>query len=437
MLNAITQGLFWLRRRSFFRVAQRTFVMLMPVATLGAYFKILRDCIFSPDSLIYNLFNFDYSMSDKVWNMGNALSSGMVQVTFGIFGIYATYFAAVYTARLYHKDATMAGITAVLVITFCAYLTGNNGNSSNQLSFYSRILNINGVLIALVIGYLVGQVFHWLGKDYVHIKYEHVAEIQKRAWDALKPTIVTILFGILLGLTLFFFKIRLLDSNYVEDLITQLRSSNNLAIVVPLTVLAMLSWWCGMGYPLQSLMHANNSGAALVNLNYALRHGNASNVPYKYLGSSLVRGYGLMGDAAIFLTIAVVLLIFSENKEQEAVTKLNLLPTAFGAKNGLAFGIPIILNPLYLLPIIIIPALNELIAALGISLHLIMPTVYPVLEGTPGILISFFGSNGNWPSFIFTIILFILDILVLIPFIMIGRKINEELRKYDQAEIQS
>ena len=104
----------------------------------------------------------------------------------------------------------------------------------------------------------------------------------------------------------------------------------------------------------------------------------------------------------------------------------------FGAKNGLAIGIPLILNPLYLLPIILIPALNELIAAAAISLNLIMPTVYPVLGGTPGVLVSFFGSNGNWPSFIFTILLFIMDILIFIPFILIGQKINEELKKYDQ-----
>lgn len=435
MLNRITQGFFWLRRRSFFRVVQRTFVMLMPVATIGAYFKIIRDCIFSPDSLIYNLFNFDYSMSDQVWNLGNSLSNGMIQVTFGIFGIYTAYFAAVYTARLYHKDATMAGITSVLVITFCAYLTGNSQSNNNQLTFYSRILNINGILIAMLIGYFVGQIFHWLGKDYIHLKDEHVAAIQQRAWNSLKPSLAAIFCGLLLGLILYFFKIRLLDSETIRSFVIQLRSSNNLAVVVPLTMLATLSWWCGIGYPLQSLTHASNSGAALVNLNYALRHGGAGNVPYKYLGNSLVQGYGLMGDASIALALTVVLLLYTNNKEIEAIAKLNLLPTAFGAKNGLAIGLPIILNPLYLLPVIFIPAINELIAAAAISLHLVMPTVYPVLEGTPGILISFFGSNGNWPTFVFTIILFILDVLIFVPFVIIGHKINEELKAYDQVEI--
>lgn len=432
MEKLLTSSLFWLRQRSFFRVVQRTFIMLMPIAIIGAYFKILRDCIFSPESLIYNLFNFDYSMPDQVWNIGNSVSSGMISVTLGLFGIYTAYFAAMYTARLYQKDATMAGLTAVLVITFCAYITGNNQAGTSQLVFYSRILNINASLIAMIVGYVVGQIFHFFGPDYVHIKYEHVEEIQHRVWHALKPTGITILLGMILGLILYYFKIHLLDSTSFKTMVSELRSSNNLQTVIPLTVLSSLLWWCGIGFPLQSLTTVNNSGAALVNLNYALRHGGASHVPYKYLGSSLVGAYGFMGDAAIILSLTVVLLLFTNKKETEAIAKINLLPVTFGAKTGISIGLPMILNPIYVLPIVIVPAINELIAAAAISINLIMPTVYPVLKGTPGVLISFFGSNGDWPTFIFTVLLFILDILIFIPFVLIGQRVNQEVQEYDQ-----
>lgn len=432
MEKFITSSLFWLRQRSFFRVVQRTFIMLMPIATIGAYFKVLRDCIFSPESLIYNLFNFDYSMSDQVWNIGNSVSSGMISVTLGLFGIYTAYFAAMYTARLYQKDATMAGLTAVIVITFCAYITGNNQAGTSQLVFYSRILNINGSLIAMLVGYVVGQIYHFFGKKYVHIKYEHVEEIQHRVWQALKPTGITILLGMLFGLTLYYFKIHLLDTSSFRTLVNELRASNDIKTVIPLTMLSSLLWWCGIGFPLQSLTKVENSGAALVNLNYALRHGSASNVPYKYLGSSLVGAYGFMGDAAIILSLTVVLLLFTNKKETETIAKINLLPVTFGAKTGISIGLPMILNPLYLIPIVLIPAINELIAASAISINLIMPTVYPVLKGTPGVLISFFGSNGNWPTFIFTILLFIVDILIFIPFVLVGRRIEQEVQEYDQ-----
>lgn len=432
MINLASQLIFWLRKKSFFRVVQRTLVMLMPVATVGVYFKLFRDCFFSPDSLIYNILNFDNIMPDSVWDLGNVATTAMVRVTLGIFGVYAAYFAAEYTARLYHKDATMAGISAIIVILFCAYLSSDNRNNSFQVTFYSRLISVNGLLVALITGYIIGQIFHWLGKDYHHVTYENIEQIRRRAWNSLIPMAVSILLGLIFGLIIYYFDIRLLDSSMVKTMANQVRASNNLWTVIPLTMLACLLWWGGIGLPLHTLTHSSNTGAALANLNYALRHGGASNVPYKYLGTSLTASYGLMGDACIALSIAVVILLYTHNKDMERVAKLNLLPVTFGMQNGLAIGLPIILNPLYLIPVVFIPAINELIAAGAIDLHLIEPSVYPVLGGTPGILLSFFGTNGNWPSFLFTVLLFILDIILLVPFVFIGQRVGEELQKYDR-----
>ena len=431
-MEQIVQFLIWIRKRSFFRVVQKTFVMLMPVATIGVYFRVLRDCIFSPDSLIYNIFNFDYLMPDQIWNIGNALSSGMVQVTLGIFGIYVAYFSAVHTARLYHKDTTMAGIAAVIVITFCAYLSGLGSSNNLQQALYSRILNINGILIAIIVGYFVGQIFHFFGKNHVHLKNENINTIRHRAWNSILPTLISVVAGLILGLLIYFFKIRLLDSFYIKSLVGSLQNSNKLFVVVPITMLATLFWWGGIGYPLSSLLTSSNSGAAIANMNYALRHGNAANVPYKYLGSSLIQAYGWMGDVCIALTLTVIILLFTHDKEIESIAKLNLLPVAFGGPQGWAVGLPIILNPLYLVPVVFIPAINELIAAGAIAVHLIVPSAYPVLRGPPGILIAFFGSNGNWKCFAFTILLFILDILILFPSLKMGQKINKELIAYDK-----
>ncbi|MFR4968630.1 PTS transporter subunit EIIC [Lactobacillus kalixensis] len=433
MMDTMVAILFWLRQRSFFRVVQRTLIMLMPVATLGAYFRLLHDCVFSPDSLIYNLFNFDAVMSDTIWYLGNDLSLGMMQVTFGMFGIFVAYFAAKYTARIYNKDSTMAGITAVLVIALCASLTVENTNS-NQVVFMSRLININGTLFAILIGYSIGQVFRWVGKDYIYEKHEHVNEIQRRVWNSLLPTAVAIIIGAIFALIIYFFKLKLIDSSYARQIISELRSSNNILVVVWLTIVSTFLWWLGLGYPLQALSNINNTGAALVNSNYAFRHGSAANVPYKFLGGSMIKAYGVMGNASIILALIVVLLLYTNNKEVEAIAKLNLLPAAFGVKNGIAIGVPVILNPLYLLPVICIPAINELIAAAAISLNLIMPSAYPVLSGSPGILISFFGTNGDWGSFIFTVLLFILDILIYVPFVLMGIRIEEKVREYDARQ---
>lgn len=431
MLQQSIRLILWLRRKSFFRVAQRTLVMLMPIATFGVYFELLRDCFFAPNSLLYNLLDFDDVMSDSVWDLGFTVTSSMVHVTLGFFGLYAAYFAAEYTARLYHKDASLAGMMSIVVVLFCAYISTSDHDNAIQTTFYSRLLTINGLLLALLIGYLVGQIFHWLGKNYHHVTYEHLNQLRQRAWNGFLPGLVSVLVGLLLGLAIYYFDLRLLDSATIKTFVAQMQDSNNLWVTIPLTMLTTFLWWAGIGYPLNSLTSASSSGAALANLNFALRHGGASKVPYPYLGSSLINAYGLMGDACIGLSLIVCLLLFARKSNTMSLVKLNLLPVAFGIQDGLAIGLPLILNPIYLLPVVFIPALNELLAAGAISLHWLMPSVYPVLRGLPGILIAFFGTNGDWLSFALTLLLFILDTTLFIPVIFVAQKVREGLAQYE------
>ena len=53
--------------------------MLMPIAIIGAYFQLMRNAVFSPDSFIYNVLNFDETMPDDIWYAGAFISSGMVR----------------------------------------------------------------------------------------------------------------------------------------------------------------------------------------------------------------------------------------------------------------------------------------------------------------------------------------------------------------------
>ena len=115
-----------------------------------------------------------------------------------------------YTARLYHKDSTMAGLTAVLIMLFCSYASSSGRNA--RMPFTASLLQINAVFIALVIGYCVGQIFHLLGKDFSYVKDEGTKIIQKRAGDAILPSSISLMLGILLGILIYELQLKLLNS---------------------------------------------------------------------------------------------------------------------------------------------------------------------------------------------------------------------------------
>ena len=81
------------------------------------------------------------------------------------------------------------------------------------------------------------------------------------------------------------------------------------------------------------------------------------------------------------------------------------------------FGAQVFLNPFFVLPFVFLPVLNMVIASGFIFLHIIPPIVYPVPNGTPGILVPFIGTGGDWWALVLSIALLILDIAVYLPFI--------------------
>ena len=432
-MDKLAKWCIWLRRRSFFRVAQRTFAVLMPIATVGAFFQVLQDSVFAPESFIYNLFDFDKIMSDRFWDIGTSLSQCVVEVIFGLFCLFTVYFSASFTAKIYRKDATMAGISATTSLLVMAYLF--------QLGLTGRISLLSGGYLgfqyasfALLLGYGVGQVFHWLGADYEPVNYEHTKLVQDRAIKALKPTLVTVIGGVIIG-GILYTAISKVKANFgLSTMTSAVENSNNLLLTVPSTALASFLSWPGLEEPILRLSNVETSAAATANLTYVMRRGSIWKIPYPYLGGSLISTYGVMGGCAVVLALVVAILIWGRRKEPETVAKLNLWPLLFSSSRGFLVGLPVILNPIYVIQLVFVPVVNMLIAALAISLHIVPTPVYPILTGTPGPLVPFFATNGNWPTLIFSIFLFCLDVVLMIPAVKLDNRTKALLKDYEMED---
>ena len=425
----------WLRRRSFFRMAQRTFSTLMPLAMIGAYFQVLQDSVFSPESFIYNLFDFDKLMSNTFWDIGMNLSQSVVQVIFSLFGIYVVYFAAAFTADLYEKDHTMAGISGSTILLVISYLT-QVGKTGRVSLFQSPFLSIQYTLIALVVGYIVGQIFHWLAPAYEQVDYEHARMVQTRALNALKPSTVSILIGGAAGGLAYWLASQAGKTGSFTAFWSPIENSNNLLEIVPATILASFLNWIGIESPIADMSNLTTSAAATANLNFVLRRGSVWNVPYRFLGGSLIYSYGTMGGCVAVLAMLLAILIWGRRREAETVSKLNLIPVLFSSARGFMVGLPVVLNPIFCLQLTILPAFNVLVASLAIALKIVPTPVYAVLTGTPGPLTAFFATNGNWPTLIFSICLFIADILLMVPAVKLDNHAKRLLQQYERKEDQ-
>lgn len=177
-----------------------------------------------------------------------------------------------------------------------------------------------------------------------------------------------------------------------------------------------------------------DSTEAMANLNYALAHHTAYGVPYPYLGSSLYNSFANFGGIGLALALLLAMAIVAHSYNEQRMVRANFLPVLFNRNTGLMVGLPVLLNPLYILPAVFLPMVNILIAAFAIFIHLIPTPVYWVPDGTPGPLVAYVGSNGNFVTLLFTLALLAFDVWVYIPFVRLSLAVEGRIREIDAKE---
>lgn len=432
MEKIIYSTLLWLRRRPFFRVSERTLTMLMPLAVIGSISQFLWKSVFSPDSLISNILYFNNWLPDQIFNGAWYATQGLTNVIFNLFGIFVAYFAAQYTAQFYNKDEQMAGISGMLALLLCAYRYRNVNNF--VFTFNWRFLSIDSFLLALLVGFGTGQIFRWLGKNITYPSITNSRRIQERAIASFKPFLVTWGIGLILGILANFIGLRLVATHLYQYFQNQGQNNLNVVTYIPLVGLALFLNWLGIGQPLTGLTDAGISGMGTANLSYALQHGSSWSVPNKFLGSEIYKSYSQFGGNGLLLALLVAILLVVKKKNIVRISRWTFIPTLFGSNSGTLIGIPVILNPLFMLPYVFLPIINMLLAAGAIAIHLVPASAYGVLTGTPAPLKAFIATNGSWQAIVLTLILLILDIFFYIPVVKMAIKIESKIDELNARE---
>ena len=420
MTKYLVQKFLWFRERGFVQISQKTLVSLFPFLLFSAIVRVISQSLFSDRGYINMLF----SISD--WFPGSELTgqvlSNLSNFTGGLAGPLATYFAGKYTAGYYGRSTGTAGVTALLV----SFIVSSQGLligalRDGQLSHIHLPATTN-IFLAIVLGYLVGQIFRLskasddqiVNKDFIYQP------------KTVRPIFLSLLLGVSLnGLLVLGNQYRVLQT--IAQFFSSLTvTSHHLLSTFVMGLLNGLSGWVG-----NSQVFALNSIAddsfALENLTYAVTHHTTTGIPYPYTLTNLYRSYGIVAGVGAVLALLVAILLVSRSQKDKKVSLLSLFPSLFN--NGASFmvGIPILLNLLYVIPFLLIPLVNMAIASLALFFKLMPAAVYPVPDGTPSLLYAFIGTGGSLRALAVSLLCFALDVALYIPFVRMGNQVRKDL----------
>lgn len=132
--------------------------------------------------------------------------------------------------------------------------------------------------------------------------------------------------------------------------------------------------------------------------------------------------FGLIGGGGCILPLVIAILWASKRQEQRSIAKFGLTTCLFNITEPIMFGLPVVMNPIYMVPCAIIPSINLIIAYAATSLGIISKTVAAAPWITPPVIQSFIATGGDIRAAVLTVILIILDVFLFLPFVLAANK---------------
>ncbi|GHV94510.1 hypothetical protein AGMMS50293_08300 [Spirochaetia bacterium] len=135
--------------------------------------------------------------------------------------------------------------------------------------------------------------------------------------------------------------------------------------------------------------------------------------------------YISMGGAGNTLALLCALFMAKKNSGNRRIAQISWLPAVFNINETLLFGIPIVLNPVYLFPFVAAPLVLTVISWAAVKIGFLPVTAADVAWTTPALL-SGYAASGSYAGSVMQFINLGLSFCIYLPFV----RLSEKVRKY-------
>lgn len=124
----------------------------------------------------------------------------------------------------------------------------------------------------------------------------------------------------------------------------------------------------------------------------------------------------LMGGCGCLIGLLLCVLFFGKNKDTRSLTKLSAPLVLFNINEMMLFGIPVVLNPIFLLPFLLAPVICLLDSWAAMQLGLVPVPVREVEWITP-VFLSGYMATGSVAGSLLQLVNIVVSMLVYLPFL--------------------
>ncbi len=132
-----------------------------------------------------------------------------------------------------------------------------------------------------------------------------------------------------------------------------------------------------------------------------------------------------LGGSGSTLALLLCLLIFSRRGSMYRVGKLSLLPALFNINEIVMFGLPIVLNPIFLIPFLLAPLAMCLTTFLAMSMQLV-PYTTQAIDWTAPPLIGGYAATTSYAGMVMQLVNLLVGMMIYMPFVRMAEWAKKE-----------
>ena len=394
---------------------RNSFYKLMPLILIASFYVLINNVFFP-------LFA-DNAFIQSFKDVGDRVFRG----TLGIMSLLSAFITAFYLAESYKEEGIFYGATAlgclVALLPGAPMVTveGVTGGIWGILTFADT--SASGLFVAILTAIVSTELLRSFSKVKALLITlpDSVPPAVAKSFSALVPILLTFtifsVFAYILNYAWGTTLSNIITTTIQTPLVSIFQTPIGLMAVV---VLKNLLW--GFGLHGSFVLGPITEPTLLIAIQENIANIQAGLEPTFIVTKPFLDAFANFGGSGGTFGLILALLIFSKREDEKLIGKLSLTPGLFNINEPLMFGLPIVLNPVYMVPIIITPVVTTLIAYIATAMGLINKTIVLVPWTTPPVLSAYLATGNDIRAAILSMVLIVISTLIFAPFVMISNK---------------
>lgn len=422
-------------------------VVAIPLSILGGVCLIVSTPPFKPETLPNWGFFSDLLMNWYNWAQANKATLQLpYNMTMALMGLFVTFAIAYHLAEKYEMASLNAAVvsTAVFLIVSSPLVQAvptnliNEGTTVKEMlsgasSFIPMTyLDAKGIFTGIIVSIGCVEIMHFMLKKDIRFKMpQGVPPAIASSFDAIMPLFICVIAFYALSLVIQALSGEILPSMLMTILAPAISGLDSLVGICLITIIAQTFWFFGLhGASITQPIRLPFMQMYLVENISAFSAGN----PIPHFFTQPFWSYVIaLGGGGSTLGLCI-LLVRSKSQELKTLGKLAIGPACFNINEPIIFGLPMVLNPLMMVPFIFVPVVNSIITYFCMNFHIIGKGVIETPWTTPAPLGAALGCM-DIKAGILVVLLIILDMILYYPFFKLveKQKLEEENGELQEA----